>query len=106
MGRLGVSHHFDDIFDIVATDYIPKPQREAYDYVIDKTKLDLENAVMFEDLARNLEVPHQLGMTTVLVQAKGDHPDANLGVLGTGEEDHVHHVTDDLTYFLNDVVLK
>ena len=27
---------------------------------------------MFEDLARNLEVPHVLGMTTVLVVPEGD----------------------------------
>ena len=56
---------------------------------------------MFEDLARNLVVPHQLGMTTVLVV-----PDGTQEVLREDWElegrdaGHVDHVTDDLTGFL------
>ena len=34
-------------------------------------RVDPNSAVMFEDLARNLEVPHALGMITVLVVPKG-----------------------------------
>ena len=56
---------------------------------------------MFEDLARNLVVPHELGMTTVLVV-----PDGTREVVreewemeGRGAP-HVHHVTDDLSGFL------
>jgi len=42
---------------------------------------------MFEDDPRNLRVPHQLGLRTVLV--------------GPGEEQpHVHHRTEDLAGFL------
>ncbi len=99
--RLGISHHFQDIFDIVSTGYTPKPNREAYDHVIEAAKIIPSQAVMFEDMHRNLEVPHQLGMTTVLVQTRGEHPDAGLGVLGSGNEPHVHHVTHDLTDFLS-----
>ena len=61
---------------------------------------------MFEDLARNLVVPHQLGMTTVLVV-----PDGTKEVVredweleGRGEA-YVDHVTDDLTGFLQGWVL-
>jgi putative hydrolase of the HAD superfamily len=56
---------------------------------------------MFEDLARNLEVPYALGMTTVLVV-----PPATREVFREGWElegrdaPHVDHVTDDLTGFL------
>jgi putative hydrolase of the HAD superfamily len=56
---------------------------------------------MFEDLARNLVIPHQLGMTTVLVVPDG----ANNVVREDWELEgrdaaHVDHVTDDLTEFL------
>ena len=56
---------------------------------------------MFEDLARNLVIPHQLGMTTVLVV-----PDGSKNVVREDWElegrdaAHVDHVTDDLTGFL------
>ena len=33
----GISHHFDNIFDIVASDYIPKPEQHAFDCFIKKT---------------------------------------------------------------------
>lgn len=59
-------------------------------------------AAMFEDLARNLEVPAAMGMTTVLVTpGSGEHPDAAEGWVRPDEGgDHVHHVTDDLPAFL------
>ena len=56
---------------------------------------------MFEDLARNLVVPHALGMITVLVV-----PEKTREVLREGWElegrdaPHVDHVTDDLVGFL------
>jgi putative hydrolase of the HAD superfamily len=60
---------------------------------------------MFEDLSRNLVVPHQLGMTTVLVV-----PDGSKDVVREDWElegrdaAHVDHVTDDLTVFLRGLV--
>ncbi len=106
MKQLGVDHHFEDIFDIVVTNYIPKPKKQGYLHVMDKTGIDPAKTAMFEDLARNLLVPHELGMSTVLVQTMGTHPDEGLGVLGSGEEEHVHHVTTDLTEFLEVTVNK
>ena len=35
--------------------------------IVGLTGIDPKRAVIFEDLARNLAVPHALGMTTVLV---------------------------------------
>ena len=58
---------------------------------------------MFEDIARNLVVPHELGMTTVWVKPPHPAPDAprHQKLSAEGAEDgHVHHVTDDLTIFL------
>jgi putative hydrolase of the HAD superfamily len=53
---------------------------------------------MFEDIARNLEVPHDMGIVTVLV-ASDDNEDAKL-LNGTESLAHVDHVTDDLAGFL------
>ena len=56
---------------------------------------------MFEDLARNLEVPHALGMTTVLVLPKdGDVAERAMHAEDSEQGPHVDHVTDDLAGFL------
>ncbi|NJL07150.1 MAG: pyrimidine 5'-nucleotidase [Methylacidiphilales bacterium] len=99
--RLGLDHHFEGVFDIIAADFIPKPSPETYARFLDRHGIDPGRAAMFEDLARNLEVPHALGMTTVLVT-----PDATREIereaweLEGHADPHIDHVTDDLAGFL------
>ena len=101
MDRLGVTHLFDDIYDIIHADYVPKPQREPYDGFLKAHNVNPKNSAFFEDIARNLEVPHALGMVTVLVKS-AENKDANH--LNEGSDGpHVHHVTEHLAGFLSDV---
>ena len=72
MRRLEVDRHFEDVFDIAAADLDPKPLPQVYERFLKRHHVDPERAAMFEDLARNLETPHALGMTTVLVVPEGD----------------------------------
>ena len=60
---------------------------------------------MFEDMPHNLEAPHALGMTTVLVHSAADydHPVQQKIRAWTSPPEHVHHMTDDLTRFLGGV---
>jgi putative hydrolase of the HAD superfamily len=101
MKRLEIDHHFEDVFDIAAANLDPKPLPQVYDRFLHKHGVEPRKAAMFEDLARNLSVPHALGMTTVLVV-----PPATREVFREGWElegrdaAHVDHVTDDLTAFL------
>ena len=99
--RLGVTHHFNDIFDIVDSDYIPKPQRGPYEKFIRHTNIRAKTSAMFEDIARNLEAPHDLGMTTVLITSD-DNADANI-LNGGDRPNYVHHTTSHLAGFLNNL---
>lgn len=101
MDRLGVRSHFAGIFDIVHSDYIPKPSMGPYEKFVREHGIDARRAAMFEDIARNLEVPARLGMTTVLVTAEANE-DGNLinARHGDTEAGYIHHVTDDLAGFL------
>ncbi len=101
LARIGVTHHFGDIFDIVHSDYIPKPAIGPYRKFIAQARIEPTRAAMFEDIARNLEAPHELGMTTVLVTSPDNKDAQHLNALhgGAGEK-HVHYVTDDLAAFL------
>jgi len=99
--RLGLVGHFDAVFDIIAAELEPKPAPQTYQRFLTLHGVDPAKSAMFEDLARNLVVPHQLGMTTVLVVPDGAkevvREDWELEGRDAG---HVDHVTDDLTGFL------
>ena len=104
LARLELDRHFDDVFDIVAAELEPKPSPKTYDRFLKAHNVDAARTAMFEDLARNLVVPHALGMTTVLVM-----PEHTREVfredweLEGREAPHVDHVTDDLVGFLEAV---
>ena len=99
--RLGIDSHFEAVFDIIAAELEPKPAAQTYHKFLRGHDVDPAKAAMFEDLARNLVIPHQLGMTTVLVVPDGtrDVVREDWELEGRGAS-YVDHVTDDLTGFL------
>ena len=94
MARLGVAHHFHGIFDIIAANYVPKPDPGCYASMIREHAIDPRAAAMFEDLPRNLAPASALGMTTVLVRTDSEW--AQDGRDGP----HIDFVTDDLVRWL------
>ena len=105
MQRLGIDEHFEDIFDIAAANLVPKPEAEAFERFFDRHAVDPASAAMFEDLERNLIVPHQRGMVTTLVVAKrGQHDHREAAEQTDGLSGSVDFVTSDLGGFLRGVV--
>ena len=101
LARLALDNHFEDVFDIVAAELDPKPSPQTYDRFLKALDVDAGRAAMFEDLARNLAVPHTLGMTTVLVVPEHTREVFREGWELEGRDaPHVDHVTDDLAGFL------
>jgi putative hydrolase of the HAD superfamily len=101
LARLGLAGHFDDVFDIIAAELEPKPSSLTYDRFLAAHGVDASKAAMFEDLARNLAVPHALGMTTVLVVPEGTREVFREDwELAGRDAPHVDHVTDNLVRFL------
>jgi putative hydrolase of the HAD superfamily len=101
MDRLGVTHLFDDVFDIIHADYVPKPQRPPYESFVKKHGVNPKRAAMFEDIARNLEVPHEMGMVTVLVTHEDNYDAERLN--SASSDAHIHHTTEDLSQFLQSI---
>jgi putative hydrolase of the HAD superfamily len=100
--RVGGEELFEGIFDIRAMQYQPKPLPIAYQSFFSAHGIDPTKAAMFDDLEKNLLVPHDVGMTTVQVVASEDfaHDQVEAWELTRGVASHVHHVTDDLANFL------
>ena len=86
--RRGLSGMFDAVYGVEHAGYRPKPERQAFEAVLARDGSRPATAAMFEDVPRNLEAPHALGMRTVHVAA--DRVAAP----------HIHHYTDDLAGFL------
>jgi putative hydrolase of the HAD superfamily len=107
MQRLEIGQHFEDVFDIAAADLDPKPMSQVYERFLSRHAVDPAKAAMFEDLARNLETPHALGMTTVLVVPEGQREVFREDwELDGRDAAHVDHVTDDLTVFIENIYLE
>jgi putative hydrolase of the HAD superfamily len=101
---LGILEHFDDIFDIVAADYVPKPAQATYDKFMALKRVETTKAAMFEDLPRNLTVPKALGMQTVLLVPRNlEETVVEWWEKTSGDEDHIDFVTDDLAAFLGKI---
>lgn len=105
--KLGVLHLFEDICDIAACEYVPKPSPDAFDRMVRRHGVASRTAAMFEDMPHNLEAPHALGMTTVLIHSSYyDHP-IQLKIRQWREPpEHVHHMTENLAGFLEQVALS
>lgn len=100
--QLGIDHMFEDIFDIVAAELMPKPAAETYQRFFDRHAVDPARAAMFEDIAHNLAVPHARGMKTVLVTPKSgaqDHRE-DWEIAAGAKAAHVDFMTQDLAGFL------
>lgn len=76
LDRLGLGDAFEAIYDIHATDYVPKPDPRAYAGLCKAYGIDPTTALFVEDMARNLRPAKAIGMTTVWVNngsERGDH---------------------------------
>jgi putative hydrolase of the HAD superfamily len=107
MQKLEIDRHFEDVFDIAAANLDPKPLPQVYQRFLARHGVDPARAAMFEDLARNLETPHALGMTTVLVVPEGQREVFREDWELEGRDaPYVDHLTDNLTGFLEQIVRR
>jgi putative hydrolase of the HAD superfamily len=92
--HLGISHCFDDIFDIVASDFSPKPAMAPLRVFVDRFGIRPQGALMVEDMAKNLAPAAEIGMTTAWVKTNVDWAAI------ASDADHINYVIDDLAGFL------
>ena len=94
IARLGVGHHIEAVFDIVDAEFEPKPALATYRRFIERHAIDPARALMFDDIARNLDPAAKLGMTTVWV--RNDEPYSSRD----SDEIRIDYETDDLVVWL------
>ena len=88
----GLADAFDEIYGVENANYIPKPCPEAYKMIFAKSNIIYNRSAMFEDESRNLKVPFDLGLKTILIC---DRPT---------NENHVDYSVENLPDFLRQII--
>ncbi|MAI18040.1 MAG: pyrimidine 5'-nucleotidase [Rhodobacteraceae bacterium TMED111] len=88
----GLADAFDEIYGIENANYIPKPSPKAYEMIFAKSNIIYNRSAMFEDEIRNLKVPFDLGLKTILIC---DRPTS---------ENHVDYSVESLPDFLRQII--
>ena len=66
--RIGINQYFDDIFDIIDSEFVPKPAIQPYKKLVEKHKIDPKLCGFVEDIARNLKPAYEMGMKTIWIE--------------------------------------
>ena len=76
---IGVHQHFDELHDIHASSYRPKPDPHGYELMCERFGIEPERALLADDMAANLRPAKALGMTTVWVDNGSERGNHGLG---------------------------
>ena len=97
--RIGIDQYFDDIFDIIDSEFVPKPAIQPYKKLVEKHKIDPKLCGFVEDIARNLKPAYEMGMKTVWIE--NDEPWAKK----FSDGDFIDFKTNNLSEFLKQINL-
>ena len=97
--RIGIDQYFDDIFDIVDSDFIPKPAIVPYKKLVEKHKIDPKLCALAEDIARNLKPAYEMGMKTIWIE--NNEPWAK----EFSDSDFINYKTNNLSEFIKKINL-
>lgn len=97
LDAIGIRDRFDDLHDIHASSYRPKPDPHGYELLCERFGIDPHEALLADDMAQNLAPAKALGMTTVWVDNGSER-----GTHGYGDfiDFSIHSVSDWLDQIL------
>jgi putative hydrolase of the HAD superfamily len=76
LDRIGIAAHFDELHDIHASSYRPKPDPHGYRLLCERFNIEPGQALLVDDMVQNLGPAKALGMTTIWVDngsERGNH---------------------------------
>ena len=97
--HLGINNQFDGVFDIVDAEYHPKPEAKAFDLMVQKFKIDPNETLYIEDIAKNLSIGKERGTITAWL--------INDEYWGKkeSEKDYIDYKIENLSLFLKEIRL-
>ena len=97
--HLGINDQFDGVFDIVDAEYHPKPEAITFDLMVQKFKIDPNETLYIEDIAKNLSIGKERGTITAWL--------INDEYWGKkeSEKDYIDYKIENLSLFLKEIRL-
>ena len=97
--KLQLTHMFEEIFDIKSANYIPKPELSSYEQIINDLNINSSNAIMFDDIAKNLVPAKKVGFTSVWIDAGYENFSDDIA----SSKKYLDYETKNISNFLNQV---
>jgi putative hydrolase of the HAD superfamily len=94
---IGVHERFDELHDIHASSYRPKPDPHGYELLCERFGIAPERALLVDDMAQNLKPAKALGMTTIWVDNGSER-----GTHGLGE--FIDHRIENVGHWLEEIL--
>ena len=94
---IGIHESFDDLHDIHASSYRPKPDPHGYRLLLERFRIDPTRALLVDDMAANLQPAKAVGMTTVWVDNGSERGDHGIG-------DFIDHRIENIVDWLEGIV--
>ena len=99
--RLGIYDLFgkEKVFDIKDAGYVPKPEAQTFDLMVEKFGLNPKETIYIEDIAKNLSIGYERGCATVWLIN-----DEHFGKIDSNK-DYISHKIENLSLFLKEIRL-
>ena len=102
LDKLQIANLFEGIFDIKMANYIPKPEIQTYEKLIETYNINPNKTIMFDDIAKNLVPASKMGFTTVWIDVGHENFSDDIA----SSKKYLDHQTKDLSNWLSNINMR
>ena len=99
LDKLKITNLFEGIFDIKMANYIPKPEIQTYEKLIETYNINPNKTIMFDDIAKNLVPASKMGFITVWIDVGHENFSDDIA----SSKKYLDHQTKDLSNWLSNI---
>ena len=99
LDKLQIANLFEGIFDIKMANYIPKPEIQTYEKLIETYNINPNTTIMFDDIAKNLVPASKKVFTTVLIDVGHENFSDDIA----SSKKYLDHQTKNLSNWLSNI---
>ena len=102
LDKLQITNLFEGIFDIKMANYIPKPEIQTYEKLIETYNINPSKTIMFDDIAKNLVPASKIGFTTVWIDVGHENFSDDIA----SSKKYLDHQTKELSNWLSNINMR
>ena len=102
LDKLQITNLFEGIFDIKMANYIPKPEIQTYEKLIETYNINPNKTIMFDDIAKNLVPASKIGFTTVWIDVGHENYSDDIA----SSKKYLDYQTKDLSHWLSNINMR